>query len=81
MSTCKKCGAPIIWIITPAGKAMPCDPRLTPYWAKDKAPGKVVTPNGEVVSCVFEGERDKASGMGYIAHFATCPAAESFKRR
>lgn len=26
MSKCKGCGAEIVWIKTPAGKAMPCDP-------------------------------------------------------
>lgn len=25
-ATCRGCGAPIVWIKTPAGKAMPCDP-------------------------------------------------------
>lgn len=47
MSKCKGCGAEIVWIKTPAGKAMPCDPNkviivtdegetvagYTPHWA------------------------------------------------
>ena len=27
MNTCGRCGAAIVWVRTPAGKAMPCDAR------------------------------------------------------
>ncbi len=37
---CKSCGAPLVWIKTPAGKWMPCDP----------AKIVVVTDGGEVRS-------------------------------
>ncbi len=73
---CKGGGAKIIWI----GK-MPCDPRPVTYWAKPKAPGKVVTPNGELISCVFEGDLQKATGVGYVSHWATCPQAGKFRRK
>lgn len=75
MATCKGCGAEIIWI----GK-MPCDPERVPYWAKEKAKGKVVTPNGEVLSCEFSGDPQKATGGGYISHWSTCPNAGQFRR-
>lgn len=77
---CHGCDAPILWIGTPAGKQMPCNPEPVLYWAKPKAAGKVVTPNGEVISCEFEGDGHLATGMGYIAHWATCSAAKNFKR-
>jgi len=80
-SKCRGCGAKIVWISTCAGKSMPCDPGPVLYWQKEKAPGKVVTPNGEVISCVFEGDEDAATGIGYISHFSTCPKAAKFKRR
>lgn len=38
-STCKGCGASIVWIKTPNGKAMPCDNAIE----------TVVTDNGEVI--------------------------------
>lgn len=76
MAKCKGCGAEIIWI----GK-MPCDPERVTYWAKPKAPGKVVTPNGEVISCVFEGDLQQATGVGYVSHWATCPQAGKFRRK
>ena len=80
MSKCKKCGAEIKWIKTIAGKSMPCNPSPVTYWQREKAQGKVVTPNGEVISCEFEGDASQATGIGYIPHFATCPNAADFKR-
>lgn len=83
MSTgkCRGCGKEIIWIRTASGKSMPCDPEEVVYWAKDKAPGKVITPSGEVVSCTFEGDISQATGMGYVSHFASCPSAKKFRRQ
>lgn len=78
---CKGCGQPIVWIKTETGKNMPCDPDTVVYWAKAKAAGKVITPNGEVISCVFEGDLSKATGIGYISHYATCPQAAQFRKR
>lgn len=79
-SKCKGCGKPIIWIKTARGKSMPCDDELVMYWAKQKAAGKVVTPNGEVISCEFEGDISEVTGLGYISHYATCPSAGQFRR-
>lgn len=73
MAKCKGCGASIIWI----GK-MPCDPKQVVYWEKAKAKGKVVTPNGEVLSREFEGDLNKATGIGYKPHWASCPNRGNF---
>lgn len=80
-SKCRGCGAPIVWVYTTKGKHMPCDPMLVPYWKKDKAPGKVVTTDGAVLSCEFKGDSNTISGMGYVSHFSTCPKAGSFRRK
>lgn len=80
MAKCKGCGRDIIWIKTGAGKSMPLDPEPVMYWEKSKAKGKVVTPNGELLSCVFEGDPEKATGIGYVSHWATCPSAGDFKK-
>jgi len=72
MTKCRSCGAEILWITTKAGKLMPCNPIGVKYWAQPKAKGKIITRNGEVLSCVFEGEEQKATGIGYIPHFNTC---------
>lgn len=81
MATCSGCGARIIWIQTQRGKKMPCDPRPVPYWAKEKAPGKIVTPNGAIISCEFTGDIATVTGTGFIPHWATCPKSKAFKKR
>lgn len=80
MAKCKGCGAEIIWIKTGGGKKMPCDPDPVMYWGRKNAKGKVVTPNGEVRSCLFEGDPNTATGIGYVSHFSTCPQVAKFKR-
>lgn len=81
MAKCKGCGQEIIWIMSPSGKAIPCDPEPVNYWRRLKAKGKAVTRNGEVVSCDFEGDLAKCTGIGYVPHWATCPAAGQFRRK
>ena len=76
MAICKGCGAEILWI----GK-IPCDPEQVTYWEKAKAKGKVVTPNGMVLSCEFSGDPNKATGVGYVSHWSTCPCADQFRRK
>ena len=80
MAKCRGCGRTIIWIRTQAGKSMPCDPEQVTYWKKVKAAEKVVTANGEVCSCAFEGNPQEATGIGYVPHWATCPKAGEFQR-
>ena len=78
---CRGCGERIVWIKTPAGKSMPCNIRPVLYRARAGAPGKIVTPNGEVVSCDVNVFPEIATGLGYVSHFVTCPQAEKFRRR
>lgn len=82
MTYCKACGASIIWIKTTGGKSMPCDTKPVTYKAQNKAKDKIVTQNGEVISCVI-GPRgiNQATGIGYIPHWATCPQADLFKKK
>ena len=42
---------------------------------------KIVTPNGEVISCTFDAKPDDMTGIGYIPHWSTCPQTNSFKKR
>ena len=78
-ATCRGCGAPIVWIKTPAGKAMPCDPAPVYYKAAPGGKDKIVTTRGEAVSCeIVPGA--EAADAGYRPHWATCPQAGQFKR-
>lgn len=81
VGTCRGCGAAIVWIQTPGRKSMPCD--ATPiYYIQRPRTGskKVVTPNGEVISCEYTEELDKATGVGYVPHWGSCPSAGKYKR-
>lgn len=81
-STCRGCGAPIVWIRTAAGKSMPCDAQPVLYKAREGAAGKIVTGNGTVLSADIGGlAAFEPDGVGHVSHFATCPAAEQFRRK
>lgn len=60
---------------------MPCNPGMVTYWERHGAKGRVVTPNGDVVSCDFDGPESRSTGLGYIPHFSTCQQALNFKKR
>ena len=81
-SVCRGCGAEIVFVKTEAGKFMPCNVKMVPYWERSGAAGKVVLQrNGKVISCDFEGPRDELTGFGYISHFSTCPKAKGFRKK
>ena len=42
---------------------------------------KIVTPNGEVISCEYTENPHKATGTGFAPHWGSCRAAGSFKSR
>lgn len=71
MSTCKRCGAEILWIRTPSGKVMPCNAQQV-YIIQGEGTEKAVLKDGQVVSCQYTEDPDRATGMGYVPHFATC---------
>lgn len=72
MSACGRCGAAIVWVRTPAGKAMPCDARAVYIVQEEGGPEKGVLRDGRVVSCRFTHDPDQATALGYVPHFATC---------
>ena len=81
MARCRSCGAEIVFQRTRAGKSMPCDPRLVPFWADIRAKEKVITEDGDVVSCRLEGEPEEMTNVGRIPHWATCPSAGQHRKR
>ena len=72
MSLCQKCGAPIVWIRTPAGKSMPCDSDPVYIIPDETGPEKTVIKDGRVVSCRYTQDPNQAAVLGYVPHFATC---------
>ena len=81
MAKCKACGVDIVFVKTAGGKSMPCNPQMLPYWERKGAKEKIVTPNGEVISCDYSGKIGMETGVGYIPHWATCPAANQFRKK
>ena len=68
-AVCKGCGAAIVWIGTPSGKSMPCDATPRYYIEKPRSgTKKIVTPNGEVISCEYTEDPHKATGTGFAPH-------------
>ena len=79
-STCRGCGARIVWIRTLAGKSMPCDAQPVAFMPSGTGGQMVVTPDGRVVRAdVVKG--DSSGSLGYISHFATCPKSKDFRRK
>lgn len=83
MPSCKACGASIEWVKTRAGRSMPVDPGEFPLIPDAAGPVIGVTSDGEALrgrTCTesFEGERWL---YARISHFASCPEAESFRRK
>ena len=81
VTTCKACGAAIIWIRTRAGRSMPCNADAKNYIVKPGGSAKIVTPGGDVISAEIIRNPSEASGWGYTPHWSTCPAADNFKRK
>lgn len=75
---CRYCGKPIIWIRSPKGHLIPCDPEEVPYKLLGKQ--KIVTKDGEVVAAEIVSDVAEADGFGYIAHFANCPTYRKAKK-
>ena len=60
----------------------PCDATPRDYIEKPRVGSKkIVTPNGQVLSCEYTEDPAKATGVGYVPHWATCPYARQFRRK
>lgn len=79
-STCRGCGAPIVFVKSALGKYIPCDAQLVRYRANPNGKDMVVVEGEGVVRCDLDFE-GFATGMARISHFATCPQAGKFRRK
>lgn len=78
---CRGCGQGIGFIKTVAGKTIPVDSR--PVRFTRGGTEVFVMPSGEVIygTSLMDSQADPDELIGYTSHFATCPAAGSFRRR
>lgn len=72
MIRCRECGEEIMFIPTPKGKYMPCDPGIIPYWQDPNGNETIINGEGIVVRCVLSGDPEKITDTGHIPHWATC---------
>ena len=85
VTTCKSCGAKIVWIKTQNGRSMPCNEEQVEYQKNYRGAALIVTKDGEVVRGNIIKEGGSAlvpivDGIGYVSHFATCPNADKHRR-
>ena len=77
MARCRTCTREILWALTERGKPIPIDPEPRP--------------DGNIVLGGFGGVEDRVAHVlgaeettsepRYVSHFATCPQAETHRRR
>lgn len=81
-TTCRGCGEEIAFIKTTKGKFMPVNP-VSVYFVPAGGPNTYVLKDGTVKRGRETDWADRQTmnyQIGYISHFATCPAADSFKK-
>lgn len=89
-STCRSCGAPVIWALTEAGKRIPVDPEPMaggnivlsdkPFRPRPDGVGPAVyIPRAHILSQA-EGMTRRPAPEARQSHFATCPDAEAWRQ-
>lgn len=76
---CRGCGKQIAFIKTTKGKSIPVNPE-TVYFMPSGGPNTYVMADGTVKRGREPDWADKGAWIGYISHFATCPAAGQFRK-
>lgn len=80
-AACRGCGAPIVFITTPAGKITPADAEPINVTLDDAGELKVLLEDGRVVSARRHGPTDLYEPtQARLSHFASCPQAANFRR-
>lgn len=77
---CKACGALIVFVRTPNGKAMPCDAAKV-YYKEDGGRDLVVTDAGQLRGGTITSDCKSADGFAYRPHWASCLGADKMKRQ
>lgn len=67
VSTCKSCGASIVWVVLPSGKSAPLDERPFTAWVLDAAGAQEGSPKGRPIQV-------------RQSHFATCGQADQWRK-
>ncbi len=82
VTQCRGCGKDIAFIKTAGGKTMPVNPDSV-YFIPAGGPNTYVIADGTVQrgrEPAWE-DQGRETTIGYVSHFATCPAADSFRKK
>lgn len=79
---CRGCGKEIAFIKTEKGKTMPVNPESV-YFITGGGPNTYVMADGRIQRGREPEWEDQGirPWIGFISHFATCPAADSFRKK
>lgn len=89
MSTCKSCGASVLWAVTQNDKAIPIDPTPVANGNIELERLPLRRANGRRAETTYRaivhgkaeaGGVDLFGGERYVSHFSTCPNAESHRK-
>jgi hypothetical protein len=83
VSTCRSCGAAIIWTRTAAGdKPMPVDAKPVDGGnvLLSRGPAGIGTPTSTVVGKTIQPNLFGDDSPRYTSHFSTCPHADSHRK-
>ena len=81
MGRCKYCGGKIDFIKTKAGKLMPVDHGIFPFWDGALNKDNILTIDGYLLKCELTGPAHLEAGFGYRPHWASCPEARRRKQK
>ena len=80
-TNCRACGERIAFIRCKSGKYIPVDECSQYYIVNPNGKGRFITIEGDIVIGDMTEDQNKADGIGYISHFATCPEADKFRKQ
>jgi hypothetical protein len=78
VSTCRSCGAEVVWAVTPGGKRMPVDPEPV-VDGNVHLDRRQNPPLAQVIGSAPTLYDEEPADV-YVSHFATCPNADRHRR-
>ena len=82
MSTCRSCGAEIVWTRTENSKSMPLDPGELPLMVNPQGSVLAVTASGKVIrGNVVSDSCEDGYILTRISHFATCHHQATWRKK
>lgn len=85
-STCRSCGADILWVVTEAGRKMPLDPQscLDGNIALGPPAAGLASADPSIATVLTNEAMERCRALGvplYKPHFATCPNATKHRKK